>query len=229
MFRLAMSYYSPVADSSLPLAEALAKALGHGPGAIAENRKGRLADDQAVRLKARIAGPLFAAVLALVVWVAFWLSFCIGIRNMGAVEALAGVAAYFFRPHLWFHPLTLTGTNREPLIFSMAAFSLFWLICFLAMQVPLRVVWDIRAREVVSKRGRIARVRTEQLRRGMPGPRHWTFVMQEQKFEVTEELYEALDEGRIYDVFYGRRSKILVGLDPASEESDPLLKKTAGS
>jgi hypothetical protein len=220
-----MSYYSPVAESSLPLAEALAKALGHGPASIGENRKGRLADDQAVRMKVRIAGPLFAGIVGFIVWVVFWLSFCIGIRNMGAVEALAGVAVYFFKPHVWFHPLTLTGTNREPLIFSMAAFSLFWLICFLLMQVPLRVLWDIRKREVVVRRGRIARVRTEELRRGMPGPRRWTFVMQEQKFEVSEELYEALDEGRIYDVFFARRSKILVALDPTSEESDALLKK----
>jgi hypothetical protein len=189
----------------------LSKALGFSPESLDANRRGRLTADQFKQHIGRCLSPagmaLFSAVVPFLFWAALTgkheqVSFTAGLNIfVGQLLHLSQMLEAKGK----ISTLITVGTVLGGLGF--AAYS--------AMRFSAALYFDLLAREVVAREGRVV-AREEQTMRpnGRDPIEKYYFDLKNQRYDVNHAAYRALESGSLYVTYVLPRSGVLVSMEP---------------
>lgn len=206
--------------SRAALAKGLEKAIGFTEASLDLNRKGVLAREQRRILIRRIQQPLFPGAFAIFIFMAFWTMYGTMVRKLSAAEAIGGVLIRILNPGLMYRPDLFTNADKTPLVLSGAALSFMTLLFFVFLHIHPGLWVDLWTKTVKSVQGKLLRLEVSTDKDGTPVAPHYYYVIRNERFEVTEEAFQAIDEGGIYTLYYAPRSKVIVGIH-VDREADP--------
>lgn len=212
-----MTAASPATRASL--SRALEYAFGFTYESVGENRLGKLASNQKLRLFERVFKTAGAGALAVFIWLALWLVYSSIVLKVPVDDAIGEVFTRVLNPQLIWHTQFFGVYDKTPRTYSAVAISLILLVAFGIFLLPFRLIRDILEGAVCQNLGRIEIEEGENLKRGQPDGkvRYYYRLRDLGKFEVSKAAYDAIDAGGIYAVYYVPRSRLIVAVEPRME------------
>jgi hypothetical protein len=195
----------------------LSKAMHFSAQSLEQNRKGKLAADQLLRMLTEFLRPLGMAAGCMVAPFVVW-SLVIAFSSSSSVsDALGTVFATMLHPqqlfedHWWVISVAIIAATLGCIGFGV----------YKAMGVSFSMYFDLVERAVIVKEGRIEG-REEQIFResGRDPLENYYFDMKTQRYEVSREAFLAIDSGAAYLVYILPRSRTLVSLEPKTSADD---------
>jgi hypothetical protein len=159
---------------------------------LAENRQGRLTNAQKFRLWRRILQPVLIFALVLLVFAALFVA-------LVAVDENGYYLRAVLRESGWRIGLILLA-----LLFLTVAF----------LWRSSKLILDLRDGSVASAEGHVAKVFSTYYRGSA-----MFYVINDLRFKVSNQAYNALVEHVTYRIFYTPRSKFLVSIEPTGEQN----------
>ena len=216
--------------SRAALAKSLEKAIGFSEAALESNRKGVLAKEQRVILTRKIKQSIFPGAVAVTIWLILWTMYGTMVRKLSLFDAVWGVLVRVVNPALIYRPDIFTMPDKTPLILAGAALSLMMLLIFVLLQIHPGLFIDLWSNAVNSVQGKVLLQEESVAADGTPVAPKFYYVVKDDRFRVTEEAYRAIDEGGIYTLYFGARSREIVAVhlereaepEPASAVGRPL-------
>src|SRR5882724_7314799 len=195
------------------LSKALQRALGFNIEDLSDNRDGKLAPLQKVRLMERLGPPIGATVLAVFIWLILWLIYASVIRKLPVGDALYEVAIRIVQPSVIWNGHEVYGQfSKAPMVYSGAAISVVLLMLGGICALPWRLIRDLFEGKVYMIYGRVEIEQSENTKRGQPDGivRYYYRLRDDEKFEVSRQAHDAIDSGGLYAVYYLPRSRVVV-------------------
>jgi hypothetical protein len=226
-----MGLYSSVSGeapkSRAALAKALEKAIGFSEKSLEKNRRGELDAEQRRILMQRIREPLFPGAVAIVIFLALWTMYGTMVRKLTVWDAVGGVLVRVLNPGLIYRPDLFTSADKTPLILAGAALAFITLLIFVFLHIHPGLWLDLWAKKVAAIQGKLLREEISNDKDGNPAAPRYYFVIRDQRFEVSEAAFQAIDEGGIYTLFFAPRSRTIVAVQ-VDREADPEPESPVG-
>lgn len=198
----------------------LSKALHFSPESLETNRRGKLSTEQVKLLAGRCIQPSALILLFVVAPFLIWTWITAGRQQLSFSNAFPALLTELthvndlFEAHGKIGGATMLGS----IVISLGIAAL------MAMRFPLSLYFDLLARKVEAREGRVV-AREEQINRanGRDPIEKYFFSLRYLNMPVNLAAYRALEAGSIYIVYLLPRSESLVSIEPKMENSTLVL------
>jgi hypothetical protein len=203
----------------------LSKAMGFSPESLEANRLGRLSAEQFKKFIPRCLNPAAIAAVSAIAPFLLWVSLT-GMREHVSFPAALGI---FVGQLLHIGEMAeaqgkISTVMRVGTVLAGLGFA-----AYNAMRFSPGMYFDLLAREVVAREGRVIAREEQTLRPNGRDPiENYFFDVKDKRYDVNFACYKALENGSTYLMYVLPRSGVLVSMEPKIIKADaPAVPKPA--
>ena len=210
----------------------LSKAMGFSPKSLEANRLGRLSVEQFKKFLPRCLNPAGIAIVSAVAPFLLWVALT-GMREHVSFPSALGI---FVGQLLHLSEMAEAQGKISTLVTVATVLGGLGFAAYNLMRFSLGMYFDLLAREVVAREGRVI-AREEQTMRpnGRDPIEKYFFDVKDKRYDVNHACYKALENGSTYLMYVLPRSGVLVSMEPkifqpgapASRKAAPVPEETA--
>jgi hypothetical protein len=205
----------------------LSKAMGFSPESLEANRSGRLSADQFKKFIPRCLNPAAIAAVAAIAPFLLWVSLT-GTSEHVSFSAAVGI---FVGQLMHISEMAeklgkISTVMRVGTVLAGLGFAAYY-----AMRFSPGMYFDLLAREVVAREGRVIAREEQTLRPNGRDPiENYFFDSKDKRYDVNFACYKALENGSTYLMYVLPRSGVLVSMEPKIIKADaPAAPKPAAA
>ncbi len=189
----------------------LSKALGFSPASLEANRRGRISPEQFKKFISRCISPAGMAIFFAVLPFVFWA----GLTGMREHVSFTAALDIFVGKVMHLSEMLESQGKISTLTTVGSILGSLGLAAYNAARFSVPLYFDLLARDVVSREGRVV-AREEQILRpnGRDPIEHYFFDVKTDRYDVNLAAYRALENGAMYLMYVLPRSGVLVSLEP---------------
>jgi len=189
----------------------LSKALGFSPASLEANRRGRLSPDQFKQFIGRCVSPAVIALFSAVLPIVFWTG-SVGMREHAPFITALSV----FIGQLMHLNDMLDSQGKISTLFTVGSILAGLVFAaYMGMRFSPAMYFDLLAREVATREGRVIAREEQTLRPNGRDPiEKYYFNLKNDRFDVNFAAYRALENGSTYLIYVLPRSGVLVSMEP---------------
>jgi hypothetical protein len=189
----------------------LCKAFPFSAEALQANRQGKLAKEQFSKYISQCSRPATMAVACFLAPLLFWTGITAGKEHVSFVAAFPIFLSNLVRVG------ELTDPQEKLTAFAALATTVVFLglAVFLVSRISMPLYLDLLDRKVVVKEGRLVAREHQTMRDDGRDPvEKYYFALKDQRYEVNQASFRALESGAAYVLYFLPRSDVLVALEP---------------
>jgi hypothetical protein len=203
----------------------LSKAMGFSPASLEANRVGRLSAEQFKQFIPRCLNPAAIAVAAAIAPFLLWVSLT-GMREHVSFTAALSI---FVGQLLHVGEMAEKQGKISTVVTVGSVLAGLGFAAYSAMRFSPGMYFDLLAREVVAREGRVIAREEQTLRPNGRDPiEKYFFDVKDKRYDVNFACYKALENGSTYLMYVLPRSGVLVSMEPKIIKADaPAAPKPA--
>ena len=204
----------------------LSKALGFSPESLEANRVSRLSSDQFKKFIGPALAPAGLAIISAAAPFLLWVSLT-GMREHAGFFAAANI---FIGQLMHLGEMAEAKGKISTLITVVTILAGLGFAAYNLNRFSLGMYFDLLAREVVAREGRVIAREEQTLRPNGRDPiEKYFFDVKEKRYDVNHAAYKALENGSSYIMYVLPRSGVLVSMEPKiiAKADTPASTRTA--
>ncbi len=189
----------------------LSKAMGFSPASLEANRLGRLSTEQFKQFIGRCVNPAVIAAISAIAPFLLWISLT-GMREHVSFPAAASI---FVGQLLHLGEMAEAKGKISTLVTVATVLAGLGFAAYNAMRFSPGMYFDLLAREVIAREGRVIAREEQTLRPNGRDPiEKYYFDVKDKRYDVNYAAYKALENGSTYLMYVLPRSGVLVAMEP---------------
>jgi hypothetical protein len=189
----------------------LSKALGFSPASLEANRVGRLSADQFKQFIGRCVNPAVIAAISAIAPFLLWVS----LTGMHEHVSFPVALNIFLGQLLHLGEMAEAKGKISTLVTVATVLGGLGFAAYNAMRFSPGMYFDLLAREVVAREGRVIAREEQTLRPNGRDPiEKYYFDVKDKRYDVNHAAYKALENGSNYLMYVLPRSGVLVSMEP---------------